>query len=166
MIILERESIMTKAQRDLMMGILLIIFAVAFFVLTYHFSGYELEEIPKDVGAGFFPRLLLLALALQALFLIFFSLRDHLKAQTDTTRPKALFQIRPLVMFGAFLVYVYLATLFGYIISTIAFMVLGFYLLGVRSPWPLILIPPAIALASHYLFGNLLNVFLPSGSLF
>jgi putative tricarboxylic transport membrane protein len=163
---LERESAMSKAQRDLMMGILLLIFAIAFFVLTYHFSGYELEEIPWDVGVHFFPRLLLAALALQAIFLISFSLRDHLKTPADATRPKALFQVRPLVMFGAFLVYVYLATLFGYVISTIAFMVLGFYLLGVRSPWPLILIPPAITLASYYLFGTLLNVFLPSGSLF
>lgn len=157
---------MSQAQRDLMMGILLLIFAITFFVLTYHFYGYELEEIPQDVGAGFLPRLLLVALAVQAVFLIFFSLRDHMKWQADATRPKALFQVRPFIMFGAFLVYVYLATLFGYVISTMAFMVLGFYLLGVRSLWPLILIPPAITLASYYLFGTLLNVFLPSGSLF
>jgi hypothetical protein len=162
----EKESTMTRAQRDLMMGTLLLIFAIAFFVLTYHFSGHELEEIPQDVGAGFLPRLLLAALALQAVFLIIFSLRDHLKTQADATKPKALLQVRPFIMFGAFLVYVYLATLFGYVISTIAFMVLGFYLLGVRSLWPLILIPPAITLASYYLFGTLLNVFLPSGSLF
>jgi putative tricarboxylic transport membrane protein len=161
-----KESALTQPLRDLLMGILLLIFAVAFFVLTYHFSGYELEEIPGDVGVQFFPRLLLAVLALQTIFLIFFSLREHLKKPADSSRPKALFQIRPLVMFGAFLFYVYLATLFGYIISTIAFMVLGFYLLGVRSPWRLILIPPAITLASYYMFGTLLNVFLPSGSLF
>ena len=162
----EKEGALSKAQRDLMMGILMLIFAIIFFVMTYHFSGHELEEIPMDVGVHFFPRLLLAALALQAIFLIFYSLRDHLKTGADTARPKALFQVRPFVMFGAFLVYVYLATLFGYVISTIAFMVLGFYLLGVRSIWPLILIPPAITLASYYLFGTLLNVFLPSGSLF
>jgi hypothetical protein len=162
----EKESALTQAQRDLMMGVLLLIFAIAFFVLTYHFSGYELEEIPKDVGVHFLPRLLLAALALQAVFLIFFSLRDHLKTKVDATKPKALFQVGPFIMLGAFLVYVYLATVFGYVISTMAFMVLGFYLLGVRSLWPLILIPPAITLASYYLFGTLLNVFLPSGSLF
>jgi hypothetical protein len=48
----EKESTMTKAQRDLMMGTLLLIFAIAFFVLTHHFSGYELEEIPGDVGVA------------------------------------------------------------------------------------------------------------------
>ena len=162
----EKTSALTKAQRDLMMGILLLIFAIAFLVLTHHFSGYELEEIPGDVGVHFFPRLLLAALALQAVALIFFSRRDHLKTKASGTKPKALLQSRPFIMFLAFLVYVYLATLFGYVISTIAFMVLGFYLLGVRSLWPLILIPPAITLASYYLFGTLLNVFLPSGSLF
>ena len=90
-----KEGALTKAQRDLMMGILLLVFAVVFFVLTYHFSGHELEEIPMDVGVHFFPRLLLAALALQAVFLIFFSLRDHLKTAADATRPKALFQGRP-----------------------------------------------------------------------
>jgi hypothetical protein len=71
---------MTQAERNLMMGILLLIFAIAFFALTYHFSGYELEEIPGDVGVHFFPRILLAALALQAIFLIFFSLRDSCRA--------------------------------------------------------------------------------------
>ena len=162
----EKESALTQAQRDLVMGILLLIFAIIFFVLTYHFSGHELEEIPMDVGVRFLPRLLLAALALQAVILMVFSLRDYLKTKAVAAKPKALFQVRPFIMFGAFLVYVYLATLFGYVISTIAFMVLGFYLLGVRSIWPLILIPPAITLASYYLFGTLLNVFLPTGSLF
>lgn len=162
----ERDSSMTQAQRDLTMGVLLFTFAIVFFILTYYFSGYELEVIPHDAGAEFLPRLLLAALALQAVFLIFFSLRDHMKSNADATKPKALFQVSPFVMLGAFLVYIYLATLFGYIISTIAFMILGFYLLGVRSLWPLILIPPVITFASYYLFSNLLNVFLPSGSLF
>ena len=69
-------------------------------------------------------------------------------------------------MFGTFLVYIYLATLFGYIASTIAFMVLSFYLLGVRKVWMLVVIPLAITLATYYLFENLLNVYLPTGSLF
>jgi putative tricarboxylic transport membrane protein len=157
---------MTQAQRNLAMGVLYLIFAILFFVLTYHFSGYELEVIPHDVGDTFLPRILLVALALQAISLICFSLRDHFKSHDDSTEPKAFFQVRPLVMFGAFLAYVYLATLFGYIISTLAFMVLGFYLLDVRSLWPIIFIPPAITLASYYLFGILLNVYLPSGNLF
>lgn len=157
---------MTRFQRDLLMGILLLFFSIIFYMMTYHFSGHELEEIPKDVGAGFLPRLLLAALALESLFLIFFALKDRLKREAEAAQAAALLQGRPFVMFGAFLVYVYLATLFGYVISTIAFMVLGFYLLGVRTLWHLLLIPPSITLASYYLFGSLLNIFLPSGSLF
>lgn len=160
------ESTMTQAQRDLMMGILLLIFAVSFYVLTYHFSGYELEKIPQDMGPSFLPRLLLAVLALESIFLIFFSLRVHISAPADSVRLKSILRGRPLVMFGAFLVYVYLATLFGYVTSTIAFLILSFYLLGVRTVLLLILIPPAITLASYYMFEILLNVYLPTGSLF
>ena len=160
------ESTMTQAQRDLMMGILLLILAVSFYVLTYHFSGYELEKIPQDMGPSFLPRLLLAVLALESIFLIFFSLRAHISAPADSVRLKSILRGRPLVMFGAFLVYVYLATLFGYVTSTIAFLILSFYLLGVRTVRLLILSPPAITLASYYMFEILLNVYLPIGSLF
>ena len=160
------ESTMTQAQRDLMMGILLLIFAVSSYVLTYHFSGYEFEKIPQDMGPGFLPRLLLAALALQSIFLIFFSLRAHINAPADSVKLKPILQGRPLVMFGAFLVYVYLATLFGYVTSTIAFLILSFYLLGVRTVLLLVLIPPAITFASYYMFEILLNVYLPRGSLY
>jgi branched-subunit amino acid permease len=88
---------MTQAQRNLSMGCLFLIFAIAFFVLTYHFSGYELEVIPHDVGDTFLPRILLVALALQAISLICFSLRDHFKSHDDAIEPKAFFQVRPLV---------------------------------------------------------------------
>ena len=162
----ERKGAMSLAQRDLMMGILLLVFAVVFYILTYHFSGYELEEIPGDVGLTFLPRLLLSALALEAVFLIIFSLKAHWRKPADADERKALLHVRPFIMFGAFLVYVYLATLFGYIIATIAFLVLSFYLLGVRTIWLLTVIPPAITLASYYLFGHALNVYLPSGSIF
>ena len=156
---------MTQSQRDLLMGILLLIFAVLCYVLTYHFSGYELETVPHDVGPAFLPRILLAALFIQSAFLVFFSLR-RLKIPYDSAKSQAVLQGRPLIMFGAFLLYVYLATLFGYIASTIIFMALSLYLLGVRNLWHLILIPPAIAFASYYLFQLLLDVYLPSGSLF
>ncbi len=160
------DSTMTRAQRDLMAGILLLIFAVSFYVLTHHFSGYELEKIPRDVGPDFFPRILLAAMALESIFLILFSLRVTMNTGADSAKPESLLQGRPLIMLGVFLVYVYLATLFGYIASTIAFLILSFYLLGVRALLPLVLIPPAITFASYYMFEILLNVYLPKGSLF
>ena len=160
------ENTMTMKQRNLMMGILLLVFAISFYALTYHFTGYELEEMPGDVGPAFLPRLMLAALALESIFLIFFSLVKKRKDSPDSIKPKPIWHSRPIIMFGAFLIYVYLATLFGYIVSTIAFMLLSFYLLGVRRVWMLVVIPPAITFATHYLFESLLNVYLPTGNFF
>lgn len=160
------RNIMTRVQRDLLMGGLLLLFAISFYALTYHFSGYEFEEVPNDVGSTFLPRLMLAALTLESIFLIFSSLRRKGKISADSEKPKQLWHSRPLIMFGAFLAYVYLATLFGYVVSTIVFLVLSFYLLGVRKVWLLVVVPPAITLATYYLFEILLDVYLPSGNLF
>lgn len=160
------RSTMTPVQRDLLMGILLLVFAISFYALTYHFTGYELEEMPGDVGPTFLPRLMLAALALESMFLISFSLRKKGKGSPDSVKPTPVWHSRPIIMFGAFLVYVYLATLFGYIVSTIAFMVLSFYLLGVHRVWVLVVVPPVITLATYYLFETLLDVCLPTGSIF
>ena len=157
---------MNHHRHDLITGIVLLIFSIIFYVLTYRFSGYELEKIPGDVGPAMLPRLLLAALALGSIYLILVSLREHRKRPANSIKLKPLIQPRPFVMFGAFLVYIYLATLFGYIVSTIAFMVIGLSLLGVRTLWLLILIPPAITLVSYYLFGAVLDIYLPAGSLF
>jgi hypothetical protein len=160
------KNYMTMKQRNLMMGILILIFAISFYAMTYHFTGYEFEKMPGDVGPAFLPRLMLIALALESIFLIFFSLIEMGKGSPDAVKPAPFWHRRPIIMFGTFLVYIYLATLFGYIASTIAFMVLSFYLLGVRKAWMLVVIPPAITFATYYLFENLLNVCLPTGSVF
>jgi putative tricarboxylic transport membrane protein len=162
----KKENTMTMNQRNLMMGILLLVFASLFYVLTYYFTGRELEEMPSDVGPTFLPRLMLAALALESVFLIIFSLTKKRNASLDSVKPEPIWHSRPIIMFAAFLIYVYLATLFGYIVSTIAFMLLSFYLLGLRRIWMLVVIPPAITFATRYLFENLLNVYLPTGSLF
>lgn len=153
-------------QRNLMMGILILSFAISFYALTYQFTGYEFEKMPGDVGPTFLPRLMLAALALESMFLVFFSLRETGKDSPDLVKPAPFWHRRPIIMFGTFLVYIYLATLFGYIASTIAFMALSFYLLGVRKAWMLAVIPPAITFGTYYLFENLLNVCLPTGSVF
>jgi putative tricarboxylic transport membrane protein len=160
------KTSMTMAKRNLMMGILMLIFAISFYAMTYHFTGYGFEKMPGDVGPDFLPRLTLAALALESIFLIFFSLMEIGKGVTDSIKPAPFWHRRPIIMFGTFLVYIYLSTLFGYITSTIAFMLLSFYLLGVRKVWMLVVIPPATTFATYYLFESLLNVYLPTGSLF
>ena len=157
-----KESSLTLKQGDLIMGIMLLGFAVAFYYFSYHFSGYQFETVPYDVGPGFLPRLFLGALAIEAIALILTSVSRG----TGSDRMKPIFQLRPVLMLGSFVVYIYLSILFGYILATIAFMILAFLLLGVRIGWTLILVPPLITFASYFLFGSLLNIYLPSGSLF
>lgn len=162
---------MDRTKRDLLMGCLLLVFSMVFYALTYRFPdyGYHLAQRARAVGLGatFMPRLLLGALFLESLFLVLSSLYRAKKAvEKEPRRLSPLLQGKPAVMFGAFVVYVYLATLVGYVISTIAFLAVSFYLLGVRKVWLLMVVPPVITVAIYYLFEVLLGAWLPSGSLF
>jgi putative tricarboxylic transport membrane protein len=163
----EDKLTLSMQQRGLLMGILLLLLAVVSYFLTYHFSGSDFEEIPFDVGPQFLPRILLLALAVESMFLILMSAgkkKDYQKKARQELEP--LIHARPIIMLAAFLAYVYLATLFGYVVSTIAFLVIGFYMLGVKKIWLLLILPPLITAATYFLFETLLNIYLPSGNLF
>ncbi|MEW6668008.1 MAG: tripartite tricarboxylate transporter TctB family protein [Thermodesulfobacteriota bacterium] len=162
---------MDWTRRDLLMGSLLLVFSIFFYAITYSFPdyGYHLAQRARAVGLGatFMPRLVFGALILESLFLILSSLyQAWRKAGRVPRRLGPLVQKRPAVMFGAFVAYVYLATLLGYVISTLAFLYASFYLLGVRKVWLLMLIPPVITVGIFYLFEALLGAPLPSGSLF
>lgn len=154
-------------QRDLVMGVILFLLALAAFALTFHFSGSDFEEIAHDPGPKFLPRILLLALIMQSVFLVYKSAaRNNEPADRSAPKPEPITQIRPLVMLAAFLAYVYLATCFGYVAATICFLGLSFYILGVKKIYLLLALPLAITAATYYLFEILLDVYLPSGSLF
>jgi hypothetical protein len=158
----KKQSSLNVKQGDLTFGIILLAFSVVFYYLSYHFTGYEIEKIPNDVGPAFMPRLLLGAMVIEAIALLLQSVSSN----ADSARMKRVFQLRPMVMLASFVCYIYLSTFLGYIISTILFMLLAFTLLGVRGIWTLILVPPLIAFATYFLFGSVLNIYLPSGILF
>lgn len=162
----EKSSTFSLKQRDLIIGGIFLCLAIIFYFFTFQLSGYELESVPFDMGPKFMPRLLLGALAIEAVFLMALSMAKKEKRTTTATSLKPIFQKRPFIMLGVFLLYIYLTTLVGYIPSSIVFMIVGFLLLGVRNLWALTLIPPAVTIATFFLFGTLLNIYLPSGSLF
>jgi len=162
----QKESSLSMKQGDLIIGILLLAFSIFFYYLTYHFAGYEIEKIPHDVGPTFMPRILLGALTVEAVVLVLLAVAKKGEAGSESVKIKPIFQLRPMIMLASFLLYIYLTALFGYIPATIAFTLLAFFLLGIRSVWIMILIPPLITLATYFLFGTLLNIYLPSGSLF
>jgi hypothetical protein len=88
------------------------------------------------------------------------------KGQIDAVRPPKLFQILPFGMLLLFMAYIVFSFLVGYIPSTIIYLGIMFYILGVRAIWQLIIIPIGLALATYYLFQTLLDIYLPVGSLF
>lgn len=158
----EKQSSLSVRQGDLIMGIIFLIFSAAFYYFSYHFAGYEIEKVPYDVGPAFMPRLLLGALALEAVALIL----SAVSKKTDVVSMNRIFQLKPMVMLASFVVYIYLTTFFGYIIATMAFMLLAFFLLGIRGIWTLVLVPPLITFTTYFLFGSILGIYLPTGSLF
>jgi putative tricarboxylic transport membrane protein len=160
---------MGQAQRDLAAGCLLLGFSVFLFILTYRFPefGYSLEQRPRTVGLGptFMPRLVLGALAVESLALISSFFRARKKAARPAEGLKPLWHLKPMIMLGAFLLYVYLATVVGYGLSTILFLAVSFLVLGVRKAWLLMVIPPALTFGVYVLFERLLGISLPLGSL-
>jgi hypothetical protein len=161
-----KKSSLNLKQADLLMGCVLLGLSILFYILTFNFGGYEMEKVPHDPGPTFMPRLLLAALGVEAVFLIITGSARRLEGDETPAKLNAVFQTRPLVMLAAFLVYIYLTFFFGYIIATMAFMLLAFFLLKVRGIWSLLLIPPAITAATYFLFGTVLNIYLPTGEIF
>lgn len=161
-----KPSSLTRKQGDLVMGCVLLAFSIFFYIMTYNFSGYEIEKVPFDTGPTFLPRLLLIALAIESVALLIIAAGKKITESEAPKKLDAVFQSRPMIMLAMFLAYIYLTTFFGYIIATLAFMVVAFIILGVRSIWTLLLVPPLITAATYFLFGTVLNIYLPEGSLF
>ena len=158
---IRKGRIITKVQQDLVMGIIFLVLAISFFAMTFQFSISELERKTIDLlGPAFVPRLILLALILESFVLIF---RKRGNLSTVNEKKTAFWQLRPFVMLGLFLVYITIASLLGYIISTISFLVLSFYILGLHKLWQLAVVPTVITLAIYYLFEKVFDVWLPSG---
>ena len=158
----DKQSRLTFKQGDLLMGIILLAVSILFYYFSYQFTGYEIEKIANDLGPAFMPRLLLGALMIETIVFILLTISKKI----DSPRMQPICQINVLIMFLAFVGYIFLASYIGYIISTLVFMFLSFYLLGIRKLWILLFTPPLITFATYFLFGSILSIYLPSGSLF
>ena len=88
------------------------------------------------------------------------------KTQSDDVQRPKLFQGLPFMMLALFMLYIGLSLLVGYIPATIIYLGLTFYILGLRTLWQLATIPPALSLATYYLFQGLLDIYLPTSCLF
>ncbi len=166
-------------KEDKIIGIILIIFSGFMYSQTLDFP----EAVFGTKGAGFFPKILfsLLALGGAALTVGAF-IRERKKAggpQAGEKGPEVPFRDRvrnslrnhSQVILSFFLVFVYVVIMdyFGYMVATLAFMVTLMWYLGPKSrkEIPLILvISCGMTFIIYFSFLELLQIFLPEGSLF
>jgi putative tricarboxylic transport membrane protein len=166
-------------KEDKIIGVILIAFSAFMYSQTLEFP----EAVFGTKGAGFFPKILfsLLALAGAALTASAF-IRDRKKKgvpPADGKVPEIPFRDRvknslrshSQVILSFFLVFVYIVIMdyFGYMVATLAFMVTLMWYLGPknRREIPLILvISCGMTFVIYFSFLQLLQIFLPEGSLF
>lgn len=152
---------MVSARSDFHIGLVLLAFAAIFFYFSFGFTQPAYQAEAQHVGPAFMPRLLLVALAILSLVLIFSSV-SKLNAEKANQLDKAkIVEARPAIMFFAFAFYAYLSTVLGFVVTTLFFLVISFYMLGVKKLWQILILSPAITAAVYYLFAVLLNVWLP-----
>jgi putative tricarboxylic transport membrane protein len=158
---------MKRTQLDFIAGLLLAAFSLVLYILSYDFTGYKIMSQARDVGPTFLPRLLLILLAIQSVFLI---IQSYRKLRNDLPEGESgkvhLFHFKPFLLFVIFLAYVYMAVVLGYLTSTFLFLLASFFLLGLRKLWMLMVIPPATTALVYLLFEKLLGIWLPGGILF
>jgi putative tricarboxylic transport membrane protein len=157
---------MRREQLEFIAGMVMGALSLVLYVLSYDFTGYKIMSQARDVGPTFMPRILLILLAIQSGVLIVQSCRSMKRCIPGGSNEKVhLFHLKPVLLFFVFLVYVYMAVLLGYLTSTFLFLIGSFFLLGLRRPWMLLVIPPATTVLVYLLFERVLGVWLPKGIL-
>lgn len=154
---------MASDRRDVHIGLFILAFAVFFFYFSFSFTQPAYQAEAQHVGPAFMPRILIVLLAILSLVLIFsgvFKMKG--KTVNQPAAAKAL-DPRPVIMFVAFAFYTYIATVLGFVSTTLLFLIISFYLLGFKKLWQIFILSPVITAAIYYLFAILLNVWLPAG---
>lgn len=125
-------------------------------VLLFLAFGFPEPGQPEDPGTAALPRLIGGALVILGIMLLFNSERNTFLPEEGT-------RLRTVLIVVVGVVYALLMTPLGFMLSTLAFMVLGLLIMGVRSIVRLILVPVLVSVVVYYLFTAALGVYLPSG---
>jgi len=166
-------------KEDKVIGIILIVFSAFMYSQTLDFP----EAVFGTKGAGFFPKILFSLLGLAGAVLTAGAvIRNRKKKDSPPAegkspemrfrdRAKSSLRGHSQVILSFFLVFVYIMIMdyFGYLIATLAFMGTLMWYLGPKSrrEIPLILmISCGVTFIIYFSFLELLQIFLPEGSLF
>ncbi len=139
---------------ELAIGIVFLTVAVAAFVMA---SGMHSISNPADSGPGAYPMLMSGFMGICALGVIFNALRGIRKRKGFQAGEWQL----ALLTFAVGLAYVTLFQPMGYVLSTIAVLVILMLVGGVRKWKPLVAVPVIYVAVTFWLFNNLLMLELP-----
>lgn len=155
-----------QARISLALSAVIAIFAVDYIHAT---AALPIPQLVDPVGPRAFPYLLGGALLVCAAGLLVEGLvlfRDEpavTRAGFDIADPR--YRIAAGVMGWTLAYYLAFGPL-GYILSTTLFLAGLIYVFDGRRLWTTLTVSPGFAVASYFLFNNLLDVFLPAGTLF
>ena len=125
---------------------------------------YEDPPLVRDLlGPGYYVLLMSLGMLVTGIIHIYHQRKEHAVAKEETNKEK---RIR---LFGSFLtcaLYLVLIDLIGYLIATIAFFILMFRIVGIRS-WPYnVLLSAFLSVVFYFVFVKFSSVVFPTGIIF
>jgi putative tricarboxylic transport membrane protein len=132
-----------------------LVVALGAFLLVQAFR-FPAPGQPEDPGTAALPQLIGAALVLLGVMLLF-------NTEKNSFLPEAGSRLRTFLIVVASVAYTFALTPFGFMLSTVVFMVVGLLIMGIRSIVRLVLVPLILAVAVYYLFTDALGVYLPSG---
>ena len=151
----------------LAIGILLFC-AFTYFILIPTIPLGLAADMHLGLTPRFFPKFIIVCMAILAGFILItgFLRPDVTREPPDAARPKLLPRINALIILLVGFLYIYLLEWVGYIISTP--LILAFYLwyFGARGWMKIGLMSFIVTGVLYYFFGNILQVLIPSGTIF
>lgn len=125
---------------------------------------------PKDVimkiGPDFFPRLVVIAMAVACVCLIAQAVSNKKPEQTeDTLSIKDVGTQRALAVLALSVIYVGVMEFLGFVVATVATMMIMMYMLKLRNVVRMFLVSLCAALFINFAFSGLLGIQLPAGLL-
>lgn len=148
---------MQSGIRDISTGLVLIVFSIFGYLTANQFSN---GEEAASFGPAFFPKLILVLLAILSLSLC---IKGILNLKKDNSKIHFnMNKIGRVVLYIVLLiVYINLFFITGFIISTIFFLIVSQYLFGMRNWIKLIAIAIIVPIFLYYFFTGLFNIPLP-----
>lgn len=138
------------------------VIALALLAIVGFFYAQTLDMPSK---ATWFPRAVLTFLAVLGLGLLWTSIRRSTGSAAPNSGRTASGDNRAVLLALAIFGYVFALDKFGYIISTAAFLILAFRLLGGRNRWLILGLAVVMSVGVSYVFSSVFRVMMPSSAL-